>query len=72
MLAVGFISYLIGDLYTSGVVSIITTALMFAMYGWYNLSDQGKYVSGISYKMLAYTMEALVFAKLGIGLINST
>lgn len=42
MLTVGFISYLVGDLWTSGVVSIIATASMFAIYGWYNLSPQGR------------------------------
>lgn len=42
MLVVGFISYLVGDLWTSGVISIIATASMFAIYGWYNLSVQGR------------------------------
>ena len=42
LLLVGFMSYVTGDLCrVSGVVSIITTAVMFAMYAWYNLSEQG-------------------------------
>jgi NhaP-type Na+/H+ or K+/H+ antiporter len=42
ILLVGYISYVTGDMAkVSGVVSIITTAVMFAMYGWYNLSEQG-------------------------------
>jgi NhaP-type Na+/H+ or K+/H+ antiporter len=42
LLLIGFMSYVTGDLCrVSGVVSIITTAVMFAMYAWYNLSEQG-------------------------------
>jgi len=39
LLAMGFFAYYVGELLASGVVTIITTSLMFAIFGWYNLSQ---------------------------------
>lgn len=71
MFMVCFVSYATGDLAkASGVVAILVTSVMFAIYGWYNLSPQGKQVSGSTFSFLAYAAESLVFVSIALTLFD--
>ena len=50
----------------SGIISLLTSAIVMAHYAWYNLSPQGKHVSGIAFSVISYGFEAFIFAYLGL------
>ena len=46
----GYIAYAIGELaHMSGIISLLTSGIIMAHYGWYNLSPQGKHVSCVAF-----------------------
>ena len=64
MILMAFLSYYVGEgpLQASGVTALIVTAVMQAQYSWYNLSPQGKHVSGVTIATTGFLAEAFVFA----------
>jgi len=60
-------SYTVGEIvHMSGIISLLTSGIVMAHYAWYNLSPQGKHVSGIAFSVIGYGFEAFVFAYLGL------
>lgn len=46
----GYLSYSTGELAgMSGIISMLTSGIIMAHYGWYNLSPQGKHVSCVAF-----------------------
>jgi solute carrier family 9 (sodium/hydrogen exchanger), member 6/7 len=63
----GYLSYTAGELLKmSGIISLLTSGIVMAHYAWYNLSPQGKHVSGIAFSVIGYGFEAFIFAYLGL------
>ena len=66
--------------YYNGPCAIITYAIVFKHYGWYNLSVQGIIVSRYNFlfilifrgtiKTIGHTAEAILFIYIGINMIN--
>lgn len=63
----GYLSYSTGEIvHMSGIICLLTSAIVMAHYGWYNLSPQGKHVSCVAFQVLGFGFEAFVFAYLGL------
>lgn len=46
----GYMAYSTGELaHMSGIISLLTSGVIMAHYGWYNLSPQGKHVSCVAF-----------------------
>lgn len=54
----------------SGIIALLTSAIMQAQYTWYNLSPQGKSSSAVTFAYLGTMMEGAVYAYVGIGLYS--
>ena len=66
----GYISYTAGELLSlSGIISLLTSGIVMAHYAWYNLSPQGKHVSGVAFSVIGYGFEAFVFSYLALSCI---
>jgi NhaP-type Na+/H+ or K+/H+ antiporter len=66
-----YASYGLGDfLGTSGVSSLLITGLIFSQYGYYNLSANGKFLTPVLFKNLAFLFQGIVFILLGLGFIS--
>lgn len=62
-------SYFLSELLDlSGIVSLLTTALIFAHYAWHNLSPQGKHVTSVTFQTLGFGAEAIVFVFVGLSI----
>lgn len=69
--SMGYLSYSIGELvHVSGIISLLTTGIIMAHYGWYNLSPQGKVLSSASIQVIGFGLEAFVFAYLGLSFFS--
>ena len=67
MICFGLLSYFLSEIYEfSGIVSLLTTAVVMGHYSWFNLSPQGKHVTSITFQTLGYFAEAIVFAIIGL------
>lgn len=55
----------------SGIISLLSFAIMQAHYSWYNLSPQGKATTSVTYEFLGKTAEATVYSYVGISLYTS-
>ena len=67
----GYISYTAGELLSlSGIISLLTSGIVMAHYAWYNLSPQGKHVSGVAFSVIGYGFEAFVFSYLGLSFFS--
>jgi len=63
----GYLAYGFGELaHVSGIGALVTVGIIMAHYTWYNLSPQGKHVSSVSFQVLGYSLEALVFSYVGL------
>ena len=50
LICFGLFSYFLSEvLELSGIVSLLTTALILAHYAWHNLSPQGKHVTSVTF-----------------------
>jgi sodium/hydrogen exchanger-like protein 6/7 len=49
----------------SGVLAILTTAIMMAHYSWYNISEEARFLSKGSFHVLGETTEAFVYVYIG-------
>jgi len=46
----GYVSYALGEMaHMSGIICLLTQGVIFAHYGWFNLSPQGKIFSSGSF-----------------------
>ena len=62
-----YISYVTAELWhLSGIISLLTCAIMMANYSWYNLSPQGKQSSVVIFSFLGVFTECFVFSYLGL------
>jgi sodium/hydrogen exchanger-like protein 6/7 len=69
--SMGYLSYSIGELvHVSGIISLLTSGIIMAHYGWYNLSPQGKVLSSASIQVIGFGLEAFVFAYLGLSFFS--
>ena len=74
MTAFGFAAYFVAALIKilkvemSGIISLLTFAIIQAHYTWYNLSPQGKATTSVTYEFLGKTAEAAVYCYVGISL----
>lgn len=69
LICFGLFSYELSELMEySGIVSLLTTALILAHYAWHNLSPQGKHVTSVTFQTLGFGAEAVVFVFVGITL----
>ena len=60
-------SYFISELKKcSGIVTLLTTAVIMAHYAWHNLSPQGKHVTSVTFQTLGFGAEAMVFVFVGL------
>lgn len=63
----GYLAYALGEMASlSGIISLLTSGIVIAHYGWYNLSPQGKTVSSVAIQVIGFGFEAFVFAYLGL------
>ena len=49
----------------SGVLAILTTAIMMAHYSWYNISEEARFLSKGAFHVLGETTEAFVYVYIG-------
>ena len=62
-----YVSYVAAELWRlSGIISLLTCAVMMANYSWYNLSPQGKQSSVVIFSFLGSMAECFVFSYLGL------
>lgn len=67
----GYFAYSIGELLSmSGIICLLTTGVVIAHYGWYNLSPQGKHLSSCSFQVIGFALEAFVFCYLGLSFFS--
>lgn len=77
MTAFGMMSYFVAQLIVilgvemSGIISLLSFAIVQAHYTWYNLSPQGKSTTSVTYEFLGKTAEATVYSYVGISLYTS-
>ena len=50
----------------SGVISILTTAIMMGHYTWYNISEEARHVSRGAFHIMGDVIEAFVFVYIGL------
>jgi NhaP-type Na+/H+ or K+/H+ antiporter len=55
----------------SGIIALLTFAIIQAHYTWYNLSPQGKSTTSVTYEFLGKSAEALVYSYVGVSVYTS-
>jgi len=69
---IGIATYAFGDYVKySGVCSIITAALVIKTYGYPSLTPKGKKSSAVTFKMLGYMSEVIIFGMIGFGFFQA-
>ena len=74
MMAMGLMAYYISEITVilgldmSGIISLLTCAIIQSHYTWYNLSPQGKSTTAVTFAFLGHTAEAAVYSYVGISL----
>jgi sodium/hydrogen exchanger-like protein 6/7 len=67
----GYLAYSTGEIaHMSGIITLLTSGIVMAHYGWYNLSPQGKHVSCTALQVIGFGFEAFVFAYLGLSFFS--
>ena len=70
LIACAMVTYFVSELlHQSGITSLVSCAIIFAHYSWYNLSPQGKHVSSISFQTFGFAAEAYVFSSIGLSVM---
>jgi NhaP-type Na+/H+ or K+/H+ antiporter len=59
------------DLEMSGIIALLTCAIVCAHYTYYNISPQGKQSATLSFSFLGETAEAAVYSYVGIALYST-
>ena len=63
----GYLAYTTAEMFHfSGIISLLTCAIVMAHYAWYNLSPQGKQVTSTAFQVIGYGCEAFCFSYLGL------
>ena len=77
MITFGFLAYFASEntvligLQMSGIISLLTFAIIQSHYTWYNLSPQGKSTTAVTFAFLGHTAEAAVYSYVGISLYST-
>jgi len=67
----GYLAYGFGEMaHMSGIICLLTTGIVFAHYGWFNLSPQGKHLSSASFQVIGFAFEAFVVCYLGLSFFS--
>jgi NhaP-type Na+/H+ or K+/H+ antiporter len=67
----GYLAYGLGEIaHMSGIICLLTTGVVFAHYGWFNLSPQGKNLSSATFQVIGFGLEAFVFCYLGLSFFS--
>jgi NhaP-type Na+/H+ or K+/H+ antiporter len=67
----GYLAYGLGEIAKmSGIICLLTTGVVFAHYGWFNLSPQGKNLSSATFQVIGFGLEAFVFCYLGLSFFS--
>lgn len=67
LICFALLSYFISEInHYSGIVTLLTTAVIMAHYSWHNLSPQGQHVTSVTFQTLGFGAEALVFVTVGL------
>ena len=67
----GYLAYGLGEMaHMSGIICLLTTGVVFAHYGWFNLSPQGKHLSSATFQVIGFGFEAFVFCYLGLSFFS--
>ncbi len=67
----GYLAYGLGEMaHMSGIICLLTTGVVFAHYGWFNLSPQGKHLSSAAFQVIGFGFEAFVFCYLGLSFFS--
>jgi NhaP-type Na+/H+ or K+/H+ antiporter len=67
----GYLAYGLGEIAKmSGIICLLTTGVIFAHYGWFNLSPQGKNLSSATFQVIGFGLEAFVFCYLGLSFFS--
>jgi sodium/hydrogen exchanger 8 len=67
----GYLAYTLADLaQMSGIISMLTSSVMMAHYGWYSLSPQGKHVSSTTFEVIGLLAESFVFVYMGLSFFS--
>ena len=67
----GYMTYSVGELlHVSGIICLLACGITMAHYAWYNLSPQGKTISSANIQIIGFTLEAAVFAYLGLSFFS--
>ena len=62
-----YISYIAAELWHfSGIITLLTCAVVLANYAWFNLSPQGKQSSTVIFQFVGFIAEGFVFSYLGL------
>lgn len=64
--------YLIGELLgLSGIIALFTTAVIFSLYGFNNLSTEAKHGTLIAFETVRYISQAFIFTYLGASIVTT-
>ena len=62
-----YIAYIAAELWhLSGIITLLTAAVVMANYAWFNLSPQGKQSSTVIFQFVGFIAEGFVFSYLGL------
>ena len=62
-----YIAYVAAELWhLSGIITLLTCAVVMANYAWFNLSPQGKQSSTVIFQFVGFIAEGFVFSYLGL------
>jgi len=65
--AAAYIAYVTAELINySGIITLLTSGITMAHYGWYNLSSQGQTSAGILFAFFGFLAEGFIFSYLGL------
>jgi len=77
IIAMGFLAYFTAQIIVilhldmSGIIAMLTYAIIQSHYTWYNLSPQGKSTTVVTFAFLGQTAEAAVYSYVGISLFST-
>ena len=64
---ISYLSYALTEtLHYAGVISLIVVGVVLSSYGWYNLSDQGKQSTSLTFQLVGSLSQGLLFIFLGL------
>lgn len=71
ILLTAYMVYLTGELSgLSGIIALFTTAIIFSLYGFNNLSQEARHGTLLAFETVRYISQAFIFAYLGASILN--